>query len=219
MRQLFAPGADALLRLAALIFVVVIGGGVVLTEGLSRSNYLYGVGIASAQPVPFSHKHHSGELGIDCRYCHTSVEVAATAGIPPTWTCMTCHSQIWTGSQMLAPVRDSLEKDQPLHWARVNRLPDYVYYNHSIHVTKGIGCSSCHGAMNTMQLTYRVNAFKMEFCLTCHRHPERFIRTEAQVWNMQWQPAADQDSVGRMLVLKNHIRPAAQLTDCSICHR
>lgn len=219
MRQLFAPGADAIVRLVLLVLVVVIGGGLVVAGGISRSNYMYGVGIAPAQPVPFSHKHHSGELGIDCRYCHTSVEIGATAGIPPTWTCMTCHSQIWTGSQMLAPVRESLARNQPLHWARVNRLPDYVYYNHSIHVTKGIGCSSCHGAMDTMQLTYRAHAFKMEFCLTCHRNPERFIRTPDQVWNMSWTPPLDQAKAGPLLVMQNHIRPAAQLSDCSICHR
>ena len=219
MRQLFAPGADAIVRLVLLVLVVVIGGGLVVAGGISRSNYMYGVGIAPAQPAPFSHKHHSGELGLDCRYCHTSVEIGATAGIPPTWTCMTCHSQIWTGAQILAPVRESLARNQPLHWTRVNRLPDYVYYNHSIHVTKGIGCSSCHGAMDTMQLTYRVNAFTMQFCLNCHRNPQKFIRTPDQVFNMSWRPPADQDIRGRQLVLQNHIRPAAQLTDCSICHR
>ena len=219
MRQLFAPGADAILRLVFLILAVVVVGGLAVVYGVSQSDYFYGVGIAPAQPVQFSHKHHSGELGLDCRYCHTSVEVAATPGIPPTWTCMTCHSQIWTGSQMLAPVRESLANNRPLHWTRVNRLPEYVYYNHAIHVTKGIGCSSCHGPMDTMQLTYRANAFKMEFCITCHRNPEKFIRPAAEVWNMSWKPATDQAVLGKMLVMQNHIRSAAQLTDCSICHR
>ncbi|WP_419730992.1 cytochrome c3 family protein [Lichenicola sp.] len=219
MRQLFAPGADAILRLVLLIVAVLVVGGVLVAGGVSRSSYMYGVGVAPSQPVPFSHKHHVAELGLDCRYCHTSVETAATAGIPPTWTCMTCHSQIWTGSSMLAPVRESLANDRPLHWVRVNRLPDYVYFNHSIHVTKGIGCSSCHGAMNTMQLTYRANAFTMQFCLNCHRNPAQFIRTPDQVWNMEWSSPLDQAKLGRLLVLKNHIRPAAQLTDCSICHR
>ena len=219
MRQLFAPGADAILRLVMLILAVVVLGGLAVVGGISRSDYVYGVGVAPEQPVPFSHKHHSGELGLDCRYCHTSVEVGATAGIPPTWTCMTCHSQIWTGASMLAPVRDSLARNQPLHWVRVNRLPDYVYFNHSIHVTKGIGCSSCHGPMDSMQLTYRAQAFTMAFCLNCHRNPERFIRTASEVWNMSWQPTEDQRALGRRLVAQNHIRPAAQLTDCSICHR
>ncbi len=219
MRQLFAPGADAILRLVLLVAVVLVVGGLVVAGGVSRSNWAYGVGVAPTQPVPFSHKHHVGELGIDCRYCHTSVETASTAGIPPTWTCMTCHSQIWTGSPMLQPVRDSLADDKPLHWTRVNRLPDYVYFNHSVHVTKGIGCSSCHGAINTMQLTYRAHAFTMAFCLDCHRNPERFVRTPDQIWNMQWQPVADQERVGRALVAQEHIRPGAQLSDCSTCHR
>ena len=219
MRQLFAPGADAILRLVLLVATVLVVGGLVLAGGVSRSDWAYRVGVAPTQPVPFSHKHHVGELGIDCRYCHTSVEAASTAGIPPTWTCMTCHSQIWTGSPMLAPVRDSLAENKPLHWTRVNRLPDYVYFNHSVHVTKGIGCSSCHGAINTMQLTYRAHAFTMGFCLNCHRNPERFIRTPDQIWNMEWQPGADQARIGRALVAQARIRPGAQLSDCSICHR
>ena len=219
MRQLFAPGADAIYRFA----IAVALGGVVfallVVGGLSTSSYSSTVGVAPAQPVPFSHKHHSGELGIDCRYCHQSVEVNATAGLPDTWTCMTCHSQIWTNSVMLAPVRDSLANDDPLHWTRVNRLPDYVYFNHAIHITKGIGCSSCHGNVTSMQLTYRAHAFEMAFCLNCHRAPEKFIRTAAEVWNMEWQPAADQDKLGAELVAHNKIRGGAVLSDCSICHR
>ncbi len=219
MRQLFAPGADAVLRLALLtvsvgaILLLVVAGAV------ANSDYMSGVGIAPRQPVPFSHKHHSGELGIDCRYCHTSVEVAATAGMPPTHTCMTCHSQIWTGAPMLAPVRESLANDDPLHWTRVNHIPSYVYFNHSVHVTKGIGCSSCHGAMDHMQMTLRVQSFHMEFCLQCHRHPEEHVRTPDQVWNMDWGAPPDQAVKGPALVAKYHIRNAAQLTDCSICHR
>ena len=219
MRQLFAPGADAILRLAVLA-----GAGGVLVAlfvagGVATSDYVSTVGVAPAQPVPFSHKHHAGELGIDCRYCHQQVEYLASAGIPPTWTCMTCHSQIWTGAQMLAPVRDSLAENKPLHWTRVNRLPDYVYFNHSIHIAKGIGCSSCHGAVTTMQLTYRAHAFEMAFCLNCHRNPQQFVRTKAEVWNMEWQPADDQARQGAALVAQYHIRGPGELTDCSICHR
>jgi hypothetical protein len=218
-RQLFRPGADAYLRLA---LVCVFGGIAVLLlviAGVSRSSYAYFVGIAPEQPVPFSHKHHSGELGIDCRYCHISVEHSATAGLPPTWTCMTCHSQIWTGSSMLAPVRQSLARDEPLRWRRVNRLPDYVYFNHGIHISKGVGCSSCHGEVNRMQLTFRAQAFTMAFCLNCHREPQRFIRPASEVFDMQWHPSSDQLRQGAELVRQNHIRSAAQLTDCSICHR
>lgn len=219
MRQLFAPGADAVMRLFLFGALAAVVSGFVVVSNVSRSDYMTGVGIAPEQPVPFSHKHHSGELGIDCRNCHQQVEYAATSGLPQTWTCMTCHSQIWTQSPMLAPVRDSLANNTPIEWVRVNRLPDYVQFNHSIHVTKGIGCSSCHGAVDTMQLTYRANAFEMQFCLSCHRQPEKFIRTADQVWNMEWSPPPDQAKIGPKLVAQHHIRSAGELSDCSICHR
>ena len=219
MRQLFAPGADAILRLFMLSTAGLIAVLLLVAAGVSRSSYVSTVGVAPAQPVPFSHKHHSGELGIDCRYCHTQVTKYATAGIPPIHTCMTCHSQIWTGSPMLAPVRESFAKDDPLHWTRVNRLPEYVYYNHSIHINKGIGCSTCHGPVNQMQLTYRANAFEMQFCLNCHKNPERYVRPQEKIWDMEWTPPADQDKLGPELVSQYHIRSAGQLSDCSICHR
>ena len=218
-RQLFAPGADAVFRLALLLFVTTIFGALLVTAGFSTSSYVTRVGVAPDQPVPFSHKHHSGELGIDCRYCHQSVEHLATAGIPPTWTCMTCHSQIWKSSPMLEPVRASLKGDTPLVWTRVNRLPDYVYYNHSIHIAKGIGCSSCHGNMTAMQLTAKANAFEMSFCLNCHRHPEKYVRPQSEIYNMAWSPPSDQSEVGTALVKQYHIGTPAKLTDCSICHR
>jgi hypothetical protein len=219
MGQLFKPGADAILRLVLFLGAGTIVFALLFMAGLPRSEYWTHVGIAANQPVPFSHAHHAGELGIDCRYCHTTVETQATAGIPPTYTCMTCHSQIWTGAPMLAPVRDSLAGNSPLHWVRLNRLPDYVYFNHSIHLAKGIGCSSCHGPVDQMQLTYRVSAFKMSFCVNCHRNPAESVRPPEQVWNMEWHPPADQAAIGKRLVARYHIRPAALLTDCSICHR
>ena len=217
--QLFAPGADAVFRLALLMAVGSIIIACLVAAGISRSSYMYGVGVALEQPVPFSHKHHAGELGLDCRYCHQQVETLATAGIPPTHTCMTCHSEIWRAAPMLEPVRASLANDVPLQWRRVNRLPDYVYFNHSIHVDKGIGCSSCHGAVDTMQLTYQAKAFEMQFCLNCHRDPEQFVRPKEQVWNMSWTPPADQATRGPALVAQYHIRDGQVLTDCSICHR
>ena len=218
-RQLFAPGADAVFRLALMLIVAGFIGVIFAASAFSRSDFATGVGVAREQPVPFSHKHHAAELGLDCRYCHAQAEQLATAGIPPTWTCMTCHSQIWTGSEMLQPVRDSLAKSMPLIWARLNELPSYVYFNHSIHITKGIGCTSCHGAIDSMQLTYRANAFKMEFCLGCHRNPEKFVRTQAEVWDMNWSPPNDQVERGKVLVADYHIAGAGRLTDCSICHR
>ncbi|KQP72906.1 MULTISPECIES: cytochrome c3 family protein [unclassified Methylobacterium] len=219
MAQLFAPGADALLRLAVLSGAALLAGGAVVVAGIARSDYVTGVGIAPAQPVPFSHKHHAGELGIDCRYCHTTVETQASAGLPPTQTCMTCHSQIWTGSDMLKPVRDSFASGEPLRWTRLNKLPQYVYYNHAVHVTKGIGCSTCHGDVTTMQMTFRANAFEMRFCLDCHRAPDRYVRPPDQVWNMNWSPPADQATRGPELVAKNHIHGGDRLTECGICHR
>ena len=218
-RQLFAPGADAVLRLAlwSLLLSIIVGG--IGTLAWSFGDFVGSVGIAPEQPVPFSHKHHSGELGLDCRNCHEQVEQQATAGLPPTHTCMTCHSESWTGASMLAPVRASLANNEPLHWVRVNRLPDYVYFNHSIHITKGVGCSSCHGAVNEERLTYPAQSFRRDFSLTCHRNPEKFVRPEKEVWNMQWQPPSDQATLGPALVKQNHILGPQQLTDCSICHR
>ena len=219
MRQLFAPGADAVLRLVLWGLVLCVLAGSIMTLTWSYGDFVGNVGVAPAQPVPFSHKHHSGELGLDCRNCHEQVETQATAGLPPTHTCMTCHSEIWTGSAMLAPVRDSLANDEPLHWTRVNRLPDYVYYNHSIHVAKGIGCSSCHGPVDTMQLTYPAQSFRMEFCLSCHRAPEQFVRPQSEIWNMEWTAPADQAARGAELVKQYHIAGPQRLSDCSICHR
>ena len=218
-RQLFKPGADAVFRLALLLCVGGFALALYAASAVSSSSYVTGVGIAREQPVPFSHKHHAAELGLDCRYCHAQAEYLETAGIPPTWTCMTCHSQIWTGSEMLAPVRDSLARNVPLVWARLNQLPSYVYFNHSIHIQKGVGCTSCHGAIDSMQLTYKAKSFEMAFCLECHRNPEKFVRPQAEVWNMNWSPPADQDKRGRELVAAYHIAGPGRLSDCSICHR
>lgn len=219
MRQLFAPGADAILRFAALVLVVGMLGAAAGVFAWARGDFAGNVGVAPEQPVPFSHKHHSGELGIDCRMCHQQVEVLASAGLPPTHTCMTCHSVVWNQSPMLQPVRESLANGTPMHWVRVNRLPDYVYFNHSIHIAKQIGCSSCHGPVDTMQLTYRAQAFRMEFCLNCHRNPEKYVRAEDQIWNMEWGPPPDQAVVGPQLVKDLHIAGPQELSDCSVCHR
>jgi hypothetical protein len=219
MRQLFPPYADALLRLVIFGIAALVLGFFLLVGALPNSTYATGVWTAPAQPVPFSHKHHAGELGIDCRYCHTTVMTQASAGIPPTHTCMTCHSQIWKTAPMLAPVRDSYAENVPLVWTRVNRLPDYVYFNHSIHVTKGIGCSSCHGPVDQMQMTWRAQPFTMAFCLSCHRNPRARLRPANEVWNMEWTAPANQAEIGRRLMVAYHIASPARLTDCSTCHR
>ncbi len=170
------------------------------------------------QPVLFSHKHHVGEVGLDCRYCHVSVEVSSFAGIPPTSTCMTCHSQLFRTVPMLAPVRDSLAWDRSLRWKRVHVLPDFVYFNHGIHVHQGVGCSTCHGPVDRMQLTYRAKPLTMGWCLDCHRAPERYLRPREEVFDMNWRPPRNQLSVGRALAAQYGIK-TARLSDCSVCHR
>lgn len=213
------PRADAIFRFV--LWTAFLGAAIalVIAEGLSHSSYLSGRNIIEAQPTEFSHQHHAGELGIDCRYCHTDVETAATAGMPPTHTCMTCHSQIWTNARMLAPVRDSLANNIPLHWTRVGRLPEYVYFDHSVHIHNGIGCSTCHGDMTHMQMTFQPHAFSMDFCVSCHRAPQNFLRPQDKVFDMQWQPPADQSKIGLSLIEEYHINTSGLLTDCSTCHR
>jgi hypothetical protein len=185
----------------------------------TRSSYGTGAGVVHNQPVPFSHEHHVGVLGIDCRYCHTSVEQSSYAGMPPTKTCMNCHSQIWVGSEMLAPVRESYQTGKSLKWARVYNLPGFVYFDHSIHVQKGVGCSSCHGRIDEMPLTYQVPTLLMEWCLDCHRHPERALRPREEVFNMRWEPSPDQEERGRELMKQRKIRDTDYLTTCTVCHR
>ena len=185
----------------------------------TRSSYGTDSGVVRVQPVPFSHQHHVGVLGIDCRYCHTSVEYSSFAGIPPTKTCMNCHSQIWVGSTMLEPVRDSYRTNESLHWHRVYNLPGFVYFDHSIHVNKGVGCGSCHGRIDEMPLTYQVPSLLMEWCLDCHRHPEKNLRPREEVFNMRYQPAEDQETLGLRLKEQYHIKDDKQLTSCTVCHR
>jgi hypothetical protein len=169
--------------------------------------------------VPFSHEHHVGGLGIDCRYCHTSVEVSSFAGLPSTATCMNCHSQIWSGSDVLKPVRDSYQSGVPIRWTRVHNLPDFVYFDHSIHVNKGVGCATCHGRVDRMPLMWQDQTLQMEWCLDCHRGPEQFLRPREQIFNMDWRPETDQRSLGLRLIKQYNIQSAPVLTSCSTCHR
>ena len=157
-------------------------------------------------------------LGLDCRYCHTTVEKGAFAGIPPTETCMTCHSQLYTEAPLLEPVRASYRDNTPIEWNRVHDLPDFVYFNHSIHLSKGIGCQTCHGQVDQMPLMWKVNSLNMEWCIECHKNPAQFIRPRDQVFNMNYQPPSDQESFGKQLVAEYEVE-TRQLTNCSICHR
>src|SRR4029077_6972482 len=163
---------------------------------LQRSPYITYAKVVRPPPVPFSHQHHVGGLGIDCRYCHTSVEKSSFAGIPPTKTCMNCHAQIWTNAQILEPVRAIFRNDFPLKWIRVNDLPDFVYFNHQIHIHQGVGCITCHGPVDKMPLMYQAKSLQMEWCLDCHRAPEQYLRPRAEVFNMAYQPPADQLALG-----------------------
>jgi DNA-directed RNA polymerase subunit RPC12/RpoP len=221
MPQVFRPSADTWLRATVVIvFFAVFGGGLFAT-GLARSSYATRQGWPINQTVPFSHKHHAGDLGIDCRYCHVDVERGPDAGIPPTYTCMTCHSQVWTGAPMLAPVRDSLASGQPLVWTRVANLPGYVYFDHHIHIARGVACVECHGRMDEMPLAYRAHALEMRFCLGCHRDPAPHLRPPDQVTRMDWSgwdqvPA--HRAYGAAAMARFHIDPA-KLTDCGLCHR
>lgn len=199
---------------------------------IQRSPYVTYAGVARPQPAPFSHQHHVAGLGIDCRYCHTSVETSSFAGIPPTKTCMNCHSQIWTNAQMLEPVRESFRSGKSLVWNRVNDLPDFVYFNHSIHINKGVGCNTCHGPVDRMPLMYNYASLQMEWCLECHRAPEKYLRPRDQVFNMRYeQPSSgkpltvdgkdysDQIALGTDLVRKYKLRSVVDITSCSTCHR
>jgi hypothetical protein len=171
------------------------------------------------QPVPFSHVHHVGGLGLDCRYCHTTVETSSFANIPPTKTCMNCHSQIWSASPTLEPVRASFRTGTSIVWTRVNDLPDFVYFNHSIHIDKGIGCESCHGRIDRMPLTWQASSLQMSWCLDCHRQPEKYVRPREFVTTMGYQPTGDQEEIGRRLVKEYRIQDVRTLTSCNTCHR
>lgn len=220
MTQVFHPSMNTFARVTIFGAVFFAVGLVGAAYAVFRSPYITGQYDAIDQPVQFSHEHHVTALGLDCRYCHTSVETSSFAGIPPTETCMTCHSQIWRDSPILAPVRESLAKNEPLKWNRVHNLPEYAYFNHAVHVKKGVGCASCHGRVDKMPLIWKDSPLTMEWCLSCHRAPENHLRPQDQIFNMAWSAgsAKDQHALGSELVRANHV-PVHRLTDCSTCHR
>ena len=243
MSQIFHRSTNTLSRatIFGAVFVVVILGWVLYA--VQGSPFITYAGVRKPQPVPFSHQHHVTGLGIDCRYCHTSVETSSFAGIPPTKTCMNCHSQIWTNAQLLEPVRASYRSGESLQWTRVNQLPDFVFFNHSIHVTKGVGCNTCHGPVDLMPLMYQQESLQMEWCLGCHRDPGKNLRPRDQVFNMRYQPPSsgnpvqmdrqtftDQDALGAYLIKKYQVRvgrmktedgqvSVSDITSCNTCHR
>jgi hypothetical protein len=208
MAQIFHPSVNTIAK--ASIF-----GGVFV---LMAVGWMTDQGLHREQPVPFSHEHHVRGLGIDCRYCHGSVEDSHFAGIPPTKTCMTCHSKIWTDAELLEPVRESWRTNTPIQWQRVHNLPHFAYFNHSMHVNKGIGCTTCHGQVDTMPLMYQNASLQMQWCLNCHRQPEAFVRPRDKVYDTTYEPA-DQADLGPKLVAEYHIPTDGRLTNCSTCHR
>ena len=216
MSQIFHRSANTIARVSivALIAILALLGGVVDT--IQRSPWVTGARDAREQPIQFSHERHVGSNGIDCRYCHTSVEESSFAGIPPVKTCMNCHSQIFSNAPFLEPVRESFRTGTPLKWTRVHDLPDFVYFNHSIHVNKGVGCTTCHGAVDRMPLMWQENTLQMEWCLNCHRNPEQYVRPRDAVFRVDYTAPANQAELGKKLVAEYQIQ---KLTSCSTCHR
>lgn len=219
MAQLFHRSANNIAK-ASIVVAIVLAGvvGYVYTQ-VARSSYLTGRYLEKQQPVQFSHKHHVGDDGIDCRYCHTAVETSSSAGMPPTQTCMNCHSQIWADSPYLEPVRASFRDNKPIEWTRVHDLPEYAYFNHSIHVAKGVGCSSCHGDIANMPSVYQENTLQMEWCLSCHREPEKFLRPKEEIFNTKWDVNNLTDEERLQLKADYKIRSKEMMTSCSTCHR
>ena len=218
MAQLFHPSTNTFSKFSIFGVLLVIILLAAVAGAVNRSSYVTQAGVVLEQPVQFSHKHHVGSLGIDCRFCHTSVEDSSFAGIPPTKTCMTCHSQVWADSPALAPVRESFATGAPIQWTRVHDLPDYAYFNHSIHLNKGVACVTCHGPVDQMPLMWRANSLHMEWCLDCHRRPEAFIRPRELAFDLREDWATPASPTGRQLLADYHIQ-VQQLLDCSMCHR
>ena len=230
--QIFHRSANVISRASIYAGIFTLAFALWACIQFQRSPYVTYAGVVRPQPAPFSHQHHVAALGIDCRYCHTSVETSSFAGIPPTKTCMNCHSQIWTSAPLLEPVRESYRSGRSLVWNRVNDLPDFVYFDHSIHINKGVGCNTCHGPVDRMPLMFNYASLQMEWCIECHRGPEKNLRPREQVFNMRYQQPTedlpvvvdgtaytDQLSLGRALVHKYHLRSVQDITSCSTCHR
>ena len=216
MAQVFPRSMNTISRVTAVSAAGLVFAALWLAGRIQRSPYATEVETARTQPVPFSHDHHVGGLGIDCRYCHGSVEDAAFAGMPATATCMNCHRQIWAESPMLEPVRESFRTGEPIRWTRVHDLPDFVYFDHSIHVRAGVGCASCHGRVDRMPLLWQEQALTMQWCLECHRDPTPHLRPRDRVFDMSWSPPPDHEAQAALLLKEHHVETKQS---CSHCHR
>jgi hypothetical protein len=215
MAQIFHRSTNTISRVSIFGAAFVVAGLLWLVAQFHRSPWNTDAHVAREQPIQFSHERHVGGNGIDCRYCHTSVENSRFAGIPPTRTCLNCHSQVFAEAPFLQPVKASFENGRPLAWNRVHDLPDFVFFDHSIHVNKGVGCTTCHGPVDRMPLMWQEQSLQMEWCLDCHREPERFVRPRSAVFDVRYQPPPDQLELGRKLVAEYEIQ---RLTSCSTCH-
>ena len=226
MAQIFHRSTNFYARLSLLVVALAGGLGLAAVLGLAHVSYFTRQYIVRDQPIQFSHKHHAGDDGIDCRYCHTGVETSAVAGIPPTKTCMNCHSVLFNNVGYLEPVRQSYSTDKSIEWVKVHRLADFAYFNHSVHVNKGFGCEACHGPVNQMPLTWQHGSLLMEWCLNCHREPDQHLRPRDKVYEMNWDPSQlrnaadnkpyDQETLGRKLAKEYDVH---SLLHCSTCHR
>jgi hypothetical protein len=220
MAQIFGPSSNIYSKLSIVLGGLLALGGVTLVMAFERSPYKTNENVIYTQPIKFSHDHHVAGLGIDCRYCHYTVERAASANIPPTELCMNCHSQVWADSPMLEPVRSSYRNNEPIEWQRVHDLPDYVYFDHSIHVAKGVSCYTCHGNVNEQPLLKRGASLQMQWCLDCHRDPTPNLRPPSEVTNFRWEPPEDAgDDYYAHLALEADIADQQRLWSCSTCHR
>ncbi len=234
--QIFPRSSNAIARASLVLVLVAVAGLSWVVLQLERTPYITMAGVRKSQPVPFSHQHHVTGLGIDCRYCHTSVENSSFAGIPPTKTCINCHAQIWTNAAYLEPVRESFRSGKSIVWTRVNQVPNFVYFNHSIHINKGVGCNNCHGPVDQMPYMYQYASLQMEFCLDCHRNSEKYLRPRDQVFNMRYEPPvsdpmgknvvtfngrdySNQIELGNAIKVAYKVRSVKDITSCNTCHR
>ena len=218
MPAVFSPRANLIARASIALGLLLVCGAGVIAYAYINSSYYNDVNVEIDQPVPFSHEHHVGGLGIDCRYCHASVEESAFAGMPASETCMGCHSKLWTRADLLEPIRSSWQTGTPVRWRRVNVLPDFVYFNHAIHINKGIGCGSCHGPVDKMPLMRKYATLNMRWCIACHRNPEPQVRPRDRIFDVSWKPAATSADVSQLRYDTYDIR-SENITDCSTCHR
>jgi hypothetical protein len=219
MPPIFPPRSNMIARASLLVLPLLLAIVVGLLVWWLHSPAFNKVGVQVEQPVQFPHSMHVAVVGLNCRFCHDAVDKSSFADLPPTQTCMGCHSQIKTDSALLAPVRASWESGEPIEWNRVNSVPDHVFFNHAIHVNKGVACETCHGRMDTAGTAVKAETFYMAWCLECHRDPAKYIRPVERVYDAGYTPAEDQKVLGARLVEEYNIKSSFQLTNCSICHR